>query len=259
VDVYPGATSVSRTRLRARGLHWSIFGWQNGQANSELARPAASVATLTESATGVEVPIELDLVDVRSGEGHFEPVTPLSEETEYILAFVGCPFMPHVFCPDPVRFSTTVRPRVVGLWRVGTSFMVAFSEPMDAESLALAPDGLDLLFSDNGVLRSVASDLPLFQFAWGTEGARHTVGPISEAPFWLQLGPRVRSAKGQPLDPNAQGMLSEATFAVPVIPQYLPACYVRQDFPDPCVRSQQLDWDEVTFIAPFIPQLGVTQ
>lgn len=255
-SVYAGQSAVDpMAALRVRGLHWSIA---DRLVDGAVHDDPGWVA-LVRLADMTSHPFSVAISERRAGSVDLLPVGGLDPDTDYVLAFPYCTFMPHVDCPPPLRFSTASAPRVLSLWRAGDTLMVVFSEPMEAETLYLGHGSVDMIFEEEGRSRSVVGDLNVADFAWDTQGAMFLVAPISEVPFRLVLGPAVRSARGQPLDTDADGAPDRParSFVHSVYPTLLPICHTRNDYPDPCIDEARAATVIETFQAPFDVELDL--
>jgi hypothetical protein len=253
-SLYDGQTAVSLDALRLRGLHWTIV---DHVAPGRVLDDPGWVA-LVRAADLAPHPFTAAVSERRAGSLDLLPVGGLDPDTDYLLAFPFCSFMPHVDCPPPLRLSTASAPRVLSLWRAGDTLLVVFSEPMNPETLYLGHGAVDMVFEEEGQARSVVADLNIADFAWATEGPVFMVAPISELPFRLILGPEVRAATGEALRVAGDGHAAPGgTFVHAVTPTLLPVCHTRNDYPDPCIDEARAATVIETFQTPFDLDLGL--
>ena len=151
--------------------------------------------------------------------------------------------------PFSLSFSTMSRPQVTGVWRVEDTLLITFSEPMDAESLSISQNSIDLLFEENNAfeegkeLRSIAADMNLADFVLEAEDDHLRFGPIPEIESgWLKVSRDVTAMTGVTLDGNgdAQPGQVDDDFVEAVNLLGLPECYTRGDIPQPCVTFSEL-------------------
>jgi hypothetical protein len=262
-NLFDGQTNVARDlAIQVRGIHWDpLFAIEEGATipvdSGEL--PWLSLNRADHDLTGHSFLLTLD--NLESGSVTIQPIDGLDADTDYFLSFPACELQPHVMCPAPIAFSTRSAPRVLGVWRAQATLIVVFSEPMDAATLDLAHDSVDLAFNDQGVTLSLVSDFNLAEFVWATDGLYFQFASITKKPFKLILGTRIRSMTGAHLDIDADGISDDTgVLVVPVEPDTLLTCTLRDDFPDPCVSPGLVRTGKtVEFVAPFEPELDIPE
>ena len=250
VDVYDGQTHVPLEALRVRGVHWDALG---GDTTHLLEAQARSWFALLRAADQRPHPFSVDVDWLEAGSVTVRPSGGLDPDTDYLLAVPDCELglQPHVRCPPPLHFSTRSAPRPVSFWRVSDTLLIVFSEPMDPATLQLGHGAVDLVFEDEGVSYTVASDMNLADFMWSTEGRVFSVAPVSDLPVHVLLGPDVRGASGEPLDVDGDRQPDPGeTFVHPLYPTLLPLCWTRADYPAPCVREDEAETIMQSYGAP---------
>jgi hypothetical protein len=152
-----------------------------------------------------------------------------------------------------MAFSTVQGPRVTGLWMNGDTLFVVFSEPMDSSTLSMALGSVDVLWSEDGELHSIAMDLNLASFVWEADEFVFRVAPVDfGGQLWVKVSGNVRGESGAYLDGNGNGVPGEVDddFLEEITLSDLETCHTREDIPDPCVRFEDLpdewgwEWEE---------------
>ena len=260
-NLFDGQTNVATDlKIQVRGIHWDPLVAIEEGATIEVDGGELRWLSLNradDDLTGH--PFLLTLDNLESGSVTIEPVGGLDADTDYFLSFPACELQPHVMCPAPIAFSTRSAPRVLGVWRAQATLIVVFSEEMDDATLDLAHDSVDLAFNDQGVTLSLVSDFNLAEFVWATDGLYFQFANITKKPFKLILGTRIRSMTGAHLDIDADGISDETgVLVVPIEPETLLTCTLRDDFPDPCVSPGRVRTGKtVEFVAPFELELDI--
>jgi hypothetical protein len=149
--------------------------------------------------------------------------------------------------PDPIHFSTRSAPQVIDLWRNEDTLIIEFSEPMDSETLFVGQTSVDLLWEENGEIRSLAADTNIASYIWETRGTLFLLAPIDFpevqfSSYWIKIAGRVQSDEGTPLDGDGNGRPGETSddYVWEFIPYVLETCYTREDIPHPCIREQEI-------------------
>ncbi|MBT3222534.1 MAG: hypothetical protein HN348_25960 [Proteobacteria bacterium] len=168
---------------------------------------------------------------------------PLAQNTDYVLELDDLSSYLRVArqLPPPIHFSTTEGPKVTGLWRNDDTLIIAFSEPMDQNTMNLSQISVDVLWQDKD-LHSVASDLNLADFVWETRGNLFMFAPVTilGGAVWVKVAGEVQGLSGGTLDGNRNGSPGEAEddyLSEPVLLGQLPACFSRDDVPTPCINE----------------------
>jgi hypothetical protein len=241
VEIYAHQTAVSIVApIIVRGMHWRY--------HSKL---SSATVQLLMGPQQVPVAVQRRITDRATGRLEITPLSPLPLDTDFILRFPSCDvFRPNIRCPEPIAFSTREAPRVIGLWRVEDTLLVVFSETMDPDTLSLSHGSFDLVFDDDGVERSVLSDLDPGNFSWSTDGSVLFIAPIEERPFHVLLGSEIRAMSGAPLDSDHDGVADGRAALLEVWPDLLKICAARDDYPEPCIGQEEADPESVTFTAP---------
>ncbi len=238
--LFDGQTAVpTDATFVIRGVHWDLH-------ESE----APVWVALLRLEDGLEVAVEATLETRFSGTFTVSPADGLEADTDYAMAFPGCRFMPHVRWPDPIRFSTRSAPRVLSRWRADGALILVTSEPLDPDTVVLAPGFVDLVRHE-GVdgqygFTSVVSEGGAEEFAILHVGHRTTINPMPTDDFEVLLGPGVQASTGVGL----QGV-------VPVSPAALPVCWRRADYPVPCLTESEAAETIANFDCPFVPDPDV--
>jgi hypothetical protein len=175
------------------------------------------------------------------------PTGGLAADADYVLDL--SPIRDHGvqaqrgFPPDPIRFSTCEGPRVVGLWRSESTLIVEFSQRMSSESLALSPQAVDVVWQEEGELKSLTADRNLAGYQWATDGPLFLLAPFDFVdPAWVTVSSQVQGSNGVRLDGNGDCVpgTPEDTVVREVSLEQLPVCYAREDIPDPCQRLEDI-------------------
>lgn len=149
--------------------------------------------------------------------------------------------------PDPIHFSTRHAPQVIGLWRNEDTLIIEFSEPMDPETLFVGQTSVDLLWKENGEIRSLAADTNIASYLWETRGTLFLLAPmdfedVQLAACWIKVTVRVQSDEGTALDGDMDGRPGEISddYIWEFYPYMLETCFTREDIPHPCIRDQEI-------------------
>ncbi len=209
--------------------------------------PEVAEAHLTRVRNGEEVPVDV-AVDV--AQMRLYPQQPLSPNTRYELSLhdLRSAMTSRRMQPSPIQFYTGSAPRVTGLWRVEDTLIIAFSEPMDPDSLHLGHDSVDVLWDQDGELQSIASSHNLADYVWETKENLFLLTSIYFADaegfgkVWVMVAGSARGVSGVALDGDGDWISGEVgdDFFEEVSTPYLPWCFTREDIPDPCVRENQV-------------------
>lgn len=249
-NLYDGQTAVSRDLVIELAVGYRDYsGDPDGDSDSadrEWAELGFESIDLYPVGSPYDlVPLEFDIGD------RFSQLYParLDPDTTYVLDIVGLAPRMVVDRPWPgsIGFRTGSAPRVTGLWRVADTMIVAFSEPMDPDTLSIDHTSFDVWWETGGDLESIATDLNLADFAWQTDGELFRVAPLDlPGAVLVVLSGDVRAATGVPLDGDRDGVPGEADDDFFDLVEFgqLPECFTREDVPAPCVRPEEvlLDW-----------------
>lgn len=218
-----------------------------GSRDLRIATPAlSSVIRLYRTEDRAAVPFE---AKVWSAETELTVPGGLEPGTDYELdvgSLAGWLATVRVLPPGPIWFSTESAPRVTGLWRSGTTLIIAFSEPMNPAQIALGFDGVNVLWEQGGELLSLAGDRNLAAFDSLIDGPLFLFAPITFADtlgeVWLRVAAGVRGLAGGTLDGDGDGSPGEVEddYLELLDTARLPTCFVRPDIPAPCVRPEDV-------------------
>ncbi len=172
----------------------------------------------------------------------------LEPDTDYILDLteMGNLLMVIRTVPEPINFSTQSRPTVTGVWRIDDTVLIAFSEPMDNESLRIDPESVDLLWEEDGELHSISADLNLSGFVSEAQERLFMFAPITWGGMaWIKVSRHVRGRSGVYLDGDEDHIPGEVgdDYLVELDLGLLSECYTRGDVPAPCVHQEDVQRD----------------
>ena len=173
----------------------------------------------------------------------------LRPDTDYILDLAPLSGTTETrrWVPDPICFSTRKGPQVIGMWRNEDTLIIEFSEPMDPETLFVGQTSVDLLWEENGEIRSLAADTNIASYLWETRGTLFLLAPMDFqdeqfGAYWIKVTTRVRSSDGTALDGDMDGRPGEISddYIWEFHPYTLQTCYTREDIPHPCISEQEI-------------------
>ena len=243
-NVFDGQTHVPRDITFEITVGYRDFE-EEDRAYGEL--PEGAVVLLTRALGNQPVPCAIEVEHTRT---LVKPLAPLSPDADYELD--AAPFVARTtsvrMAAFPIDFSTRAAPRVTGLWRVGATLMIAFSEPMDPDTLYLGHDSVDLIWEEDGELRSAATHHNLAGYVWETRGDLFALAPISFADdsgfgsLTVMVAADVLGESGVPLDGDGDRRPGEVDddYFQDVTTTLLPECFTREDIPDPCVHERDV-------------------
>ncbi|MFH2008942.1 MAG: hypothetical protein ABI333_20300 [bacterium] len=200
---------------------------------------------------GTHLPIDTEVYFETS---MIRPRDGLAPDTDYVLDLQSLePQLVSIrTLPGLIHFSTRSAPKVTGLWRSGDTLIVTFSESMDPASLFIGQTSLDVLWEEDGALRSIAADHNLAGYAWEAADLLFMMAPIDFADalgdVWVKVAADVRGASGVLLDGDADGTAGQShdDYFAQIDTLALPTCFTRSDIPMPCVHQDEVpdnsDW-----------------
>ncbi len=175
------------------------------------------------------------------------PVDWLTPHTDYVLDLRH--MIVHIVSkrqlPPPIHFSTRLAPRVLGIWRNDSTLILEFSRTMDADTLYVGAQSVDVLWEEQGELVSLAMDHNLAAFSWMASDRLFQLAPFDPpGDVWIKISGDVRGSDGEPLDGDGDGVAGPGPgaddYLVRVNADALPACFTRADIPRPCMMLEDI-------------------